>query len=375
MTKRTVDDLLALVKPFDPKSPFWFAHSEPTPLTHRVEVPPFPVDALPEEIADMVNGVAGATQTDRAMAATSGLSALSTCTGGHAVQEIRAGWCEPLNLYTVAIADPGERKSAVQLSMVNPIHDAEASLAAANRARRIEAEAEKQVATRNAERLRNVAASATANLTPEARRTALSEAQMAALYAEGLQVPPVPRLVADNITPEKAASLLAQQGGRLGIITAEGGIFDIIAGRYSKSNLPDLDIWLKGHSGDRLKVDRIGREPEDIKHPAITLGLMIQPQVLSAIAARQDFRGRGLLARFLYARPVSRVGRRTIGTPVTQEVETAYQDTVRDLATGMAEWSGENRAVLTLTNDARQEFERIEAAWSRPLPPTASWPC
>lgn len=335
---------------------------EPTPLTRSVDVPAWPVDALPKPIADMVNGVAEATQTDPAMAATSALSALSACTGGHAVIEIRSGWREPLNLYTVAIAEPGERKSAVQETMVSPIHAAEESLAAANQAARTEAETEKQVATRNAERLRTAAASAAANATPEQRRDALSQAQMAALYAESLEVPSVPRLVADNITPEKVASLLAGQGGRLAVITAEGGIFDIIAGRYSKSNLPDLDIWLKGHSGDRLKVDRIGREPENIPHPALTLGLMIQPQVLSVIAARQDFRGRGLLARFLYARPVSKIGHRLIGAPVASEVEAAYHDAVKDLATGMAAWSGDNRAVLTLTEDARAEFERIEAA-------------
>ena len=306
----------------------------------------------------MVNAVAEATQTDPAMSATSALSALSTGTGGHAVIDLRSGWREPLNLYTVAIAEPGERKSAVQQSMVSPIYAAEASLAAANRAERIEAETEKQIAERAADRLR-IAASKEDD--PQHATTALSTANLAALFAESLEVPPIPRLVADNITPEKAASLLCEQGGRLAIITTEGGIYDIIAGRYSKSNLPDLDIWLKGHSGDWLKVDRIGREPEDIPHPAITLALMIQPQVLSAIAARQDFRGRGPLARFLYARPISNVGHRRIGTPVGPETEAAYHDTVKDLAIGMAAWGGDNRAVLTLTADARREFERIEA--------------
>jgi len=34
---------------------------------------------------------------------------------------------------------------------------------------------------------------------------------------------------------------------------------------------------------------------------------------------------------------------------------------VKDLATGMADWSGDNLAVQTLTEDARQEFERIAA--------------
>ena len=124
-------------------------------------------------------------------------------------------------------------------------------------------------------------------------------------------MPPIPRLVADDVTPEAAASLLAEQGGRLAIISAEGGIFDIIAGRYS-GNVPNMDLWLKGHSGDPMKVDRKGRPPEYVRRPALTLGLMIQPAVLSAIAANRQFRGRGFLARILYAYPVSKVGHRAI---------------------------------------------------------------
>ena len=64
----------------------------------------------PKPIADMVDAVAEATQTDPAMPATSALSALSACTGGHAEIEIRRGWREPLILYTATIAAPGERK-------------------------------------------------------------------------------------------------------------------------------------------------------------------------------------------------------------------------------------------------------------------------
>ena len=48
------------------------------------------MDALPKPIADMVDGVAEATQTDPAMPATSALSALSACTGGHAEIETEA---------------------------------------------------------------------------------------------------------------------------------------------------------------------------------------------------------------------------------------------------------------------------------------------
>jgi hypothetical protein len=47
-------------------------------------------------------------------------------------------------------------------------------------------------------------------------------------------------------------------GGRMAIISAEGGLFDILAGRYS-NGVPALDVWLKGHAGDPLRIDRKGR--------------------------------------------------------------------------------------------------------------------
>jgi hypothetical protein len=190
---------------------------DPIPLTDRAEIPPFPVDSLPKPIADMVKAVAEATQTDLAMARTSALSALSACTGGHARIEIRQGWQEPLNIYTATIADPGERKSSVQLSMVRPIHDVEKQLAEKGVGERLEAETRKQAAVKAAERARNAAATADKGKQDEAMSNAIG----AAMIADSIKVPPIPRIVADDATPEAATSLLAEQGGRLAIISAE----------------------------------------------------------------------------------------------------------------------------------------------------------
>jgi hypothetical protein len=330
---------------------------DPIPLTQTVVVPPFPVDALPTPFAEMVRALSEATQTDPAMAATSALSALSACVGGRAEIEIRSGWREPLNLYTATIAAPGERKSAVQQAMTRPILEVEADLAEKGKAARIEAETRKQIAVKAAEQQRGLASKAGAG----AQDKKIADAIGAAMIADAIAVPPIPRLVADDVTPEAAASLLAEQGGRLAIISAEGGIFDIIAGRYSRS-IPNMDLWLKGHSGDSLKVDRVGRPSEYVRRPALTLGLMIQPAVLSAIAANREFRGRGFLARILYACPVSKIGRRIVAAPPADpDIENRYEAAVAGLASEMA-GCGDGRAVLTLTQAAEQAIQMIETA-------------
>jgi hypothetical protein len=39
-------------------------------------------------------------------------------------------------------------------------------------------------------------------------------------------------------------------------------VFDQMAGRYNQQAGPNLGVYLKGHAGDLLKVDRRGRPPE-----------------------------------------------------------------------------------------------------------------
>jgi hypothetical protein len=348
---------------------------DPIPLTQKIPIPPFPVDALPPPIRAMIEAVAEATQTDPAMPATSALAVLSACTGGHSEIEVRGGWREPLNLYLNTIAAPGERKSAVQAALSRPLLEVEQEMAQSGLAAQIEAATRKQVAERAAERSKQEAAR---QANTEGWDKAMADAIGAAAIAEEITVPAVPRVLADDITPEAAATLLAEQQGRLAIISAEGGIFDIIAGRYN-GNVPNMDLWLKGHSGDPLKVDRKGRPPEYIRRPALTLGLMIQPVVLNTIAGNRQFRGRGFLARILYSYPTSKVGRRTIApAQADPEVLATYGKVVRELASGMSGWVGDP-AVLTLTGTAHSAITAIEKAveptlaGNGELAPLADW--
>lgn len=319
----------------------------PVPLTRNRSLPPFPTEALPAPVSTMVQAVALFTQTDAGMAGTTAIGMLAAAVGGRVEIEVTPGWREPLNLYTAIFAGPGERKSAVQDLMSAPVHAAEAELVTTAKAARLEATLTRDVATDAAEKAKKAAARATgAN-----KGQLLADAIGAMQAAESVVVPPLPRLVADDVTPERCAGLLAEQQGRLAIVSAEGGIFDVIGGRYSHG-IPSLDVWLKGHSGDRLRIDRQTREPEFIEHPALTLSLMVQPTLLTNLARNHDFRGRGLLARFLFALPPSKVGHRLVGTdPIPDEIRAEYNGRVKALALSFAGW-GSDPAVLQLTPEA-----------------------
>lgn len=327
--------------------------STPVPLGQSRHLPPFPAELLPTWVADMVFAVSEFTQTPLDLPGCIALAALSTAAGGRAEVEVRGSWREPTNLYTVVALPPGSRKSAVFAAITSPLLGAERALVERTKPAIVEAELAARVAGKTAERTANAAANADA----AGRDSLLADAMAAAMNAEAVTVPVLPRLVADDVTSEQAGSLLAEQGGRLAVLSPEGGIFATIAGRYSGT--PNLEVFLKGHAGDMLRVDRRSRDSEHVDKPALTLGLAVQPEVLRDIANMPGFRGKGLLARILFAVPENTVGRRKVGAdPVRADISEAYAANLTALVLSLAEWT--DPAVLPLTAEANEHVLDIE---------------
>lgn len=335
--------------PDDPPRPA--AEWEPvTPLGKYANLPAFPVESLPAAGAAMVNAVAESTQTPADLAGIVYLGTLATCCGGRAVVEVQGGWREPLNLYAAPAMPPGSRKSAVFREMIAPLLEAERDMQERAKAGIGEAVVLRDLAQEQARRALADAAKAKSDGVDQAKAEAIS----AAAEAEAMAVPAYPRLVADDVTPEALVSLLCVQGGRMAVMSAEGDLFDIMSGRYARDGqVPNIGVFLKGHAGDLLLVDRKSREPERIEAPALTIIVTIQPQVLRDIAQRPVLRGRGLLARVLYSLPLDLVGYRRIDVDtVPDDVSAAYAGQVKALALSLADWT--DPAVLLLTPEARK---------------------
>jgi hypothetical protein len=82
----------------------------------------------------------------------------------------------------------------------------------------------------------------------------------------------------------------------------------------------------------------------------------MQPAVIEGLAENAAFRGRGLLARFLYAAPQSWIGRREIAPePVSDAVKEVYRQTVRGLA------NVDNDCTLQLDAEASAMLQEWEA--------------
>ncbi|MEO6089239.1 MAG: YfjI family protein [Umezawaea sp.] len=353
--------------PDDPptdQTPDWDA---PMPLGSSRPVPLFPVDALPDWMAAHVTAVADLTQTPPDLAAFLALAALSTAAGGRVRVEIRPGWSEPVNLYSVVVLPPASRKSAVFKAMTRPIRAVEKELV---EQAKIDIEAAR-IGRRAAQEFADRAEKAVLSADGADRDAALEAAVNAAMQVDKNAPPKSPRLIADDATPEVVATLLADHGGRIAVLSAEGGLFGTLAGRYSGA--PNLDVFLKGHAGDLHLVDRQGREATAVEEPAITLGLTIQPSVLDGLARNESFRGTGLLARIMYSLPVNTVGNR-ISRPVAPdpEIGDAYDLRIRSLVRELAEWT--DPAVLVFTPAADDLMADLQDEIEPRLHPvTGSW--
>jgi hypothetical protein len=119
----------------------------------------------------------------------------------------------------------------------------------------------------------------------------------------------------------------------MAVLSPEGGeVFEIARGRYSSNGRGNLSVFLNGHSGDTIRVDRMGRESSIIPVPALTLGLTVQNDVIRDLNA-PGFRGRGLLGRFLYSIPPPSIGKRdSRSDPVPDQIVSSYDRRVETLA-------------------------------------------
>ena len=327
----------------------------PQPLP-SVSVPDFPMTSLPPVLRAYVEGLATETQTPTDMAAMVVLGIVATAGAKRADVEVRDGWREPINIFSITAMGPGNRKSGVFRDAARPLVEFEV-----DEARRLAGEVKRSESSRRvAEKALELAIGRAAKC--DAKDKTECDRAVARLTdeLEALPIVTSPRLWGDDTTEEKLSMMLSQNFGRIGILSAEGGLFAAIAGRYRSNGAPSMEVLLKGHAGDDIAVDRVTRPTVRIHNPALTICITVQPDVLRSCAATPEFRGRGLMARFLFAAPTSIVGRRiTSPPPCPDEARRAYYAVIRriiGIEPSQAEDGGPVPHTLKLDPDALAEL-------------------
>lgn len=337
------------------------AWPEIEPLGADEPLPPFPLKALPAWMSTMVTAVAANTETDPCMAALTALGLVAAPLSNR-FRVVTRSWPERgLNLFTLAVADSGELKSAVFAALDEPLRlheqeriDEEAPHRRDREGARKDLETRRDVARDALKKaLRgDAAARASEGRAPEAdgageegdeeagegpvaeaRRAVEAARRRLRLVERELdddteQETPPYALLADDSTQEALQRQMALHDGRVAMVSAESELFLMAGGRYDK--VPSLQVYLSGYSGEALRGDRITRELPPVAHPGLSIVISTQPVVLEDARRNQQLQRRGLLARFVYAVPASRAGRRHLaGRPsIPIPVEREYCETL-----------------------------------------------
>jgi hypothetical protein len=283
-------------------------------------LPAFPLHALASPCREMVEAVALSLQVDPGMAACFLLAVASAALLGRVSIRVYGDYCEYIQLQIAICANPSERKSSVISYMIAPLHD---YIQEENTKR-------KPDVARQAARL-NMLRKQWEGAARKGHESDLLQLTDDISAAEASAAHYIELLLTDT-TPEALGAFMARNGGCAAILSGEGGIINILAGAYSDQ--VNLDVILKGYSGEPVAVERIGRAPVRIDRAALTIGIAVQPQLLSQFLNNDVLRGRGLHARFLYVLPPSMVGHRVVrdAVSVPDTVKLAYAYRIRELA-------------------------------------------
>lgn len=316
-------------------------------LPGTLRTPPIPPDVLPSWLGNMARAVSESTQTPPDLAVMCSLAVLATVLHRRfEVSPFGDSYTEPLALWTLSASPSGTRKSAVLNALLGPLVRWEKLLRDRMRGDIAKVNATRAVAKKRIERLLVDAA--------KAKDTSEREAIRAEIQREEADMPEeirAPRLFTGDSTAERLQAMLVEHGERMGVLSDESGIFLIMAGIYN-GGAANIDVFLQGHAGTPMRVDRAGRSAH-VDKPALSFGLLIQPDVMSEVAGSPRFRGSGLLARFLYGMPASNVGTRDVRkhTPIPEGMANEYERRLFSLLEGVP-GTVEAPKVLTLSDPA-----------------------
>lgn len=290
----------------------------------EVDLKPFPLDALSPNLKMFVEAVAANVQVSPDMVAVPLLATLCVPLQNRFVVRIDSSYTEPLCLYTMTIARPSERKSAIMSILERPLWNFQ------EKANRAEEEMEQG--------------------RPPWQKTPPSERKPMTLYVT-------------DATPEKMARLMQENDGAIAILSDEPDALAVAAGlRYGKSR--NLGLMLQAWSAGHVMIQRATEDKRIIIDRAVmSVAVMSQPSFVESLIKDAEMSNRGFMQRFLYAKPLSKVGNRSFFKPeIPQEFLEMYDSLITEiLKLSPKEPLRELRLSNGAKNAADLYFRKIEA--------------
>ncbi len=344
---------------------------------NRPPAAPYPINAFHNLISDACNEVLFHIKAPDAVCGMSFLSVMAmACQAGFDV-ETPVGQRKPLSLYTMTIAEPGDRKTPVDNLVMAPFHERQEHLDAAHDAAMGRFESE-------ARAWKHLTADIKRRLAKQYRDDAEGYSLALEAHLASEPVPPIQRrLLREDLTAETLFDALSGNGQSLAIVTDEG---DVVFRSRAMANLGVLNRIYDGARS--IPRDRVAAGPRVIRNPRMSISIMTQPKVLDDYLERKGdlARGSGHLARYLVGMPESTKGLRAIWwgmTPSLACLEVFHErvNQMLDAQEKRRDAGCHERELIRFSEDAKREWIRVHNSveemllpwgWMRQIPDFAS---
>jgi len=328
-------------------------------------LPDIPAYLLPEPFGEYAEYLSQSIEVPEGLSVFGILGAVSSAIGHRIRVTPKAGWEEPTNLYLLAVLPSGNNKSAVLKACTFPLTEWEKK-----QGELIGPEIKKAWSQRKTieEQIKQRRSKAIKEKDHDLQKLEFHE--IAEMEAGLDEIPFLPQVFLTDATPESLAKSVCEQKGRSAVISDEGGVMDVMGGLYSKGQA-NINIMLNGIDGGHVRIKR--QEASIDINPILTFCLFAQPAVMHNMAQQRTFSGKGLLERFLYLIPETKLGYRTHNTkPIPDEIKNAYAKKLTEFLDVCinTELEPSKYWLLTLSNESSLTFSKFRQEIERELRPS-----
>ena len=330
----------------------------PISLLQESAPSPYPLEALPNGLVDAVREVLEFVQCPIALAACSALSTLSV-SAQHLANVRRAeGLTSPVSLYTLAIAESGERKSSVDKHFTTAITAWEA-----NQVELAKPDVKRFLVEHDSWLMQYE------GLKQKIKETAKQQKPTENLTTHLLQLKHdepiavrVPRLIYGDATPEQLSYALAKNWPSAGVLSSEAGIVFGSHGMSGDSAMRNMALINILWDGGTHTIDRRTSDSYRVQDARLTMGLAVQADTVRNFFNNSKglARGTGFLARFLIAWPDSTQGNRPFKEPPTAWPKlTIFSERITQLLNKIPVFTdagGISPFTLDFSNDAKKAW-------------------
>jgi hypothetical protein len=297
-------------------------------------------DLLPPAFSEICKNISEAVQVPLDAVVLIALSVVSASTRGQATIKWK-NHNEHLAIWSIVALPTGSRKSEMVRLLQVPLFEIEKQIKETGKSERALNRSLRKTLEMQLEQVQRKAAK---DYSPE------NMAEVEAVTRKLENTPEVfePAFIATDFTPEALNSLLSRNKSIV-CISAEGGIIETIAGRYS-NGVANLDPLLKGYTGENTIIQRKNAEPIEVTNPHFVMSLCVQPNVLNELMASAEMMQRGFFSRFLIGVPESPIGKRSYHSPaLNTQLMQVWLETVKGIHSAVS-----SSVEMVLSKEAEQ---------------------